>query len=65
VIEVFEEDRSVVRGKVVDLNLMFTTIVDGDVASRVPNNFFLQKVTRVSRKGHPPDPREDLSSPFF
>lgn len=64
-IEVFEEEKSIVKGRVVDLNLMFTTIVDGDVASRVPNNFFLLKVTRVRRKGLAPDPREDLSSPFF
>jgi small-conductance mechanosensitive channel len=64
-IEVFEGDKSIVKGRVADLNLMFTTIVDGDVASRVPNNFFLQKVTRVTRKGVAPDPTDDMSAPFF
>jgi small-conductance mechanosensitive channel len=64
-VEVLDGDTPVVKGRVADLNLMFTTIVDGDVACRVPNNLFLQKIVRVTREGVAPDPSDDTSAPFF
>lgn len=64
-VEVLDADKQVVKGRVADLNLMFTTIVDGDVACRVPNNLFLQKVVRVTRQGVAPDPSDDTAAPFF
>lgn len=64
-IEVLEGDKTLARGKVADLNLIFTTIVDENGACRLPNNLLLQKVVRVTRRGVAPDPTDDMSAPFF
>lgn len=64
-IEILEGDKVLVSGKVLDLNLIFTTLVDGDVASRIPNNLLLQRVVRVTREGLAPNPSEDMTTPFF
>ncbi len=64
-IDVYEAEKVLLQGLVVDLNLMFTTVVHEDYATRVPNNFFLQRPVRVSREGRAPDPAADLSSTFY
>lgn len=64
-IEVHDADKLLLKGRVVDLNLMFTTVIQDDYATRVPNNFFLQRPVRVSRGGRAPDPAKDLSSTFY
>lgn len=64
-VEVLEGDKVLVSGKVLDLNLIFTTLGDGEVASRIPNNLLLQRVVRVTREGIAPNPSEDTASPFF
>lgn len=64
-IEVYDAEKLLLAGRVVDLNLMFTTVILDDYATRVPNNFFLQRPVRVSREGRAPDPAKDLSSTFY
>lgn len=64
-IDVYDAEKVLLQGRVVDLNLMFTTVILGDYATRVPNNFFLQHPVRVSREGRAPDPAADLSSTFY
>lgn len=64
-IEVYDAEKLLLAGRVVDLNLMFTTVIMDDYATRVPNNFFLQRPVRVSRGGRAPDPKKDLSSTFY
>jgi small-conductance mechanosensitive channel len=66
-LELLEPDGRVgVSGRVIDLNLLFTTLLDsGDSVVRVPNNLFVQKYSRVRREGHAPDPARDSSTPFF
>lgn len=64
-VEVLEGDKVLVSGKVLDLNLIFTTLGDGEVAIRIPNNLLLQRVVRVTREGIAPNPSEDTASPFF
>lgn len=55
-----------VAGRVVDLNLLFTTVLETtDAVVRVPNNVFVQKYSRVRRQGHAPDPARDTKEPFF
>jgi small-conductance mechanosensitive channel len=66
-IELLEPNGSVgVSGRVIDLNLLFTTLLeDGDAVVRIPNNLFVQKYSRVRREGHAPDPTRDSAAPFF
>jgi small-conductance mechanosensitive channel len=66
-IELLEPDGRVgVSGRVIDLNLVFTTLLDtGDAVVRIPNNLFVQKYSRVRREGHAPDVSRDTSIPFF
>lgn len=64
-IEVHDAEKLLLQGRVVDLNLMFTTVIQEDYATRVPNNFFLQRPVRVSRGGRAPDPKKDLASTFY
>lgn len=65
-IEVLESDgKAVAKGRVIDLNLFFTTVVQGDAAIRIPNNLFVQKYMRVQRAGEAPDPATDATDPFF
>jgi len=66
-IEILEPNGQVgVAGRVVDLNLLFTTILEAsDAVVRVPNNMFVQKYARVRRQGHAPDPARDTLEPFF
>lgn len=66
-IEMLEPDGRVgVSGRVIDLNLLFTTLLEeGDAVVRIPNNLFVQKYSRVRREGHAPDPSADTSTPFF
>lgn len=66
-VELLEPDGRVgVSGRVIDLNLLFTTLLDGgDAVVRIPNNLFVQKYSRVRREGHAPDPSRDSASPFF
>jgi small-conductance mechanosensitive channel len=66
-VELLEPDGRVgVAGRVVDLNLFYTTLVEvGDAAVRIPNNAFVQKYCRVSRGGHAPNPAGDSVGPFF
>jgi small-conductance mechanosensitive channel len=66
-IELLEPDGTVgVAGRVVDLNLLFTTVHEAsDAVVRVPNNLFVQKYARVRRQGRAPDPRRDSQAPFF
>lgn len=66
-VELLEPNGSVgVCGRVIDLNLLFTTLLEeGDVVVRIPNNLFVQKYSRVRREGHAPDPTRDSASPFF
>lgn len=55
-----------VAGRVVDLNLLFTTVHEAsDALVRVPNNLFVQKSSRVRRQGHAPDPSNDNKEAFF
>jgi small-conductance mechanosensitive channel len=66
-VELLEPDGKVgVSGRVIDLNLVFTTLLDSsDSVVRVPNNLFVQKCSRVRREGHAPDPSRDSAAPFF
>lgn len=66
-IELLEPNGAVgVAGRVVDLNLLFTTVHESsDALVRVPNNLFVQKSSRVRRQGHAPDPTRDSKEPFF
>jgi small-conductance mechanosensitive channel len=65
-VEIVENDgKVVVKGRVVDLNLFFTTVLGEDSALRVPNNLFVQKYSRVRRAGRAPDPALDSAGPFF
>lgn len=66
-IELLEPDGKIgVAGRVVDLNLLFTTVHEpSDAVVRVPNNAFVQKYVRVRRHGHAPDPQRDSHEPFF
>lgn len=66
-IELLEADgKVVVRGRVVDLNLLYTTVQeDNEAVVRVPNNVFIQKYARVRRQGRAPDPSRDSKEPFF
>jgi small-conductance mechanosensitive channel len=66
-IDLLEPDGKVgVSGRVIDLNLLFTTLLEAnDAVLRVPNNLFVQKYCRVRREGHAPDPSRDSSVPFF
>jgi small-conductance mechanosensitive channel len=66
-IELLEPDGKVgVTGRVVDLNLLYTTIHEAsDAVVRVPNKVFVEKYSRVRRQGHAPDPRRDSQEPFF
>ncbi len=65
-IELIDTNGTVVlKGKVVDMNLMFTTLQDRSSATRIPNNIFLQKLVRVQREGAAPNPSEDANAPFF
>jgi small-conductance mechanosensitive channel len=66
-VELLESDGKVgVAGRVVDLNLLFTTLHEAsDAVVRVPNNVFVQKYARVRRQGRAPDPTRDTKDPFF
>jgi small-conductance mechanosensitive channel len=66
-VELLEPDGKVgVSGRVIDLNLLFTTLLDGgDAVLRIPNNLFVQKYSRVRREGQAPDPARDSATPFF
>ena len=66
-IELLEPDGKVgVAGRVVDLNLLYTTVHEASNAVvRVPNQVFVQKYSRVRRQGHAPDPTRDSKEPFF
>ena len=66
-VEVVEPSGDVgARGKVVDLNLFYTTLLEsGSAVIRIPNNVFVQKYSRVRREGRPPDPARDSVGPFF
>ena len=67
-VELLEPDGKVgVSGRVVDLNLLFTTLLESgdDAVVRIPNNLFVQKYSRVRREGHAPDPSRDSATPFF
>jgi small-conductance mechanosensitive channel len=66
-IELLEPDGKVgVAGRVVDLNLLYTTVHEASNAVvRVPNQVFVQKYSRVRRQGTAPDPTRDSKEPFF
>lgn len=66
-VELLEPDGRIgVSGRIVDLNLFFTTMLaPGDALVRIPNNLFMQKYSRVRREGHAPDPSRDSAVPFF
>lgn len=66
-IEVLEPDGRVgVAGRVVDLNLLYTTLHEpSDAVIRLPNKVFLEKYSRVRRRGRAPDPVRDSHEPFF
>lgn len=66
-VELLEPDGKIgVSGRIVDLNLLYTTVLEqGDAVVRVPNNLFVLKSTRVRRGGHAPDPSRDSAVPFF
>ena len=66
-IELLEPDGKIgVSGRVVDLNLLYTTLHEAsDAVVRVPNKVFVEKYARVRRQGHAPDPARDSKEPFF
>lgn len=64
-VELYEADKVLAQGKVLDLNLVYTTLAWGNTVNRIPNNLFLQRVVRVMREGAAPDPLDDASEPFF
>lgn len=66
-VELLEPDGRIgVSGRIVDLNLLFTTLLEkNDSVVRIPNNLFVQKYSRVRREGHAPDPTRDSAVPFF
>lgn len=66
-VELLEPDGKIgVSGRVVDLNLLFTTVHEAsDAVVRVPNKVFVEKYARVRRQGHAPDPARDSKEPFF
>jgi small-conductance mechanosensitive channel len=67
-LEIVEFDgKTVAKGRVVDLNLFFTTVYQESEAAalRIPNNLVIQKYCRVRRAGHAPDPSLDSAGAFF